>query len=57
MPYEGWIDARGFFDSVGYAINMVLIGLTIALAWLTVRDLKRERDHSEGKASQTGTLR
>jgi hypothetical protein len=41
MPYEGWIDATGFFDSVGYSINVLLIGLTIALAQITVSSLKR----------------
>jgi hypothetical protein len=43
LPYEGWIDATGFLDSVGYSINLLLIGLTVALAQMTVMSLKRQK--------------
>jgi hypothetical protein len=43
LSYEGWIDATGFFDSVGYSINLLLIGLTIALAQITVMSLRRQK--------------
>jgi hypothetical protein len=56
MPYEGWIDASGFFDSVGYAINALLIGLTIVLVQVTMRDLERQREQNEGNTSLTGTV-
>jgi hypothetical protein len=37
MPYEGWI------GSIGYAVNALLGGLAIALAWLTSQSLSREK--------------
>jgi hypothetical protein len=43
LPYEGWIDSHGSFDSFGYVINTFLIGIAVALTWLTIRSLERER--------------
>jgi hypothetical protein len=45
LPYEGWIDSHGSFDSFGYFINAVLIGAAIGLTWLTIRTLESEREH------------
>ena len=58
LPYEGWIDATGFFDSGGYSINLLLIGLTLALAQITVMSLKRQkaRGMPPGASTPTGRL-
>jgi O-antigen/teichoic acid export membrane protein len=44
LPYEGWIDASGSWNSVGYSINIVLIGLTVALTQVTVSSLRRQKE-------------
>jgi hypothetical protein len=43
LPYEGWIDSHGSYDSFGYFTNALFIAAAIALTWLTIRSLEAER--------------
>lgn len=54
MPYEGWIDSHGSFDSFGYFINALLIGAAFALTWLTIRNLNQETERHARAVGPSG---